>query len=59
MDTVEREIADIQQSFRYTFDEAVEWIVRHLYEYDSVFKCDFNRFLTGDALTKKFGVKYD
>lgn len=59
MNTVEQEIAHIQQSFRYTFGEAVEWIMQHLYEYDTVFKCDFNRFLSGDALAKKFGVKYD
>ena len=59
MDLVEREIADIQQSFRYTFGEAVEWIMQHLYEYDTVFKSDFNRFLSGNALAKKFGVKYD
>lgn len=58
MDNVKLEIEALEKAFGYTFDEAVEWIRGNIAEYDSVFVCDFNRLLTGDALANQYGVIY-
>lgn len=59
MNEVKQEIVDVQQAFGYSFDEAVMWIKAHIFEYDSIFTCDLNRYLSGDAVAKQYGVVYD
>ena len=53
------EIFSVRKAFGYTEEEAIGWIRSFLNMYDSVFRCDFNRFLTGDVLAKKYGVIYE
>ena len=53
------EIFSIRKAFGYTENDAVDWIRSFLWMYDSEFRCDFNRFVTGDFLAKKYGVIYD
>lgn len=59
MNEVIDEIRVIMNSFGYDEDAAIGWIKANIGEYDSVFRCDLNRYLSGDAISREFGVIYE
>ena len=58
MNEVIDEIQVIMNSFGYDEDAAIGWIKANIGEYDSVFRCDLNRLVSGDTLAKAHGVQY-
>lgn len=58
MDDVKEEIAVVMNTFGYDEDAAIGWIQSHIDEYGSVFKCDLNRYLSNDFLSKQYNIAY-
>ena len=59
MNDVINEIEMIMKSFSYDEHTAIGWIKANIREYDSVFRCDLNRYLSADAISREFGVVYE
>ena len=59
MNEIIEEIATVMDSFGYDEDTAIGWIKANIGEYDSIFRCDLNRYLSDDAISREFGVVYE
>lgn len=53
------EIRTLMDFLRCEEGDAVKWIQQNIGEYDSVFRSDLNRYLTGDVLAREFNVRYE
>lgn len=56
--SIRDEIFSVRKAFGFTEEQAIDWIRSFFNQYDSEFQCDFNRYVTGDALANQYGVIY-